>query len=1562
MLAPCPSFGAEAPEFRTKFDRDIVPGRPSLVCARVEKGPAIDGEVDKDPVWQALSDKARTHGAWSQLARKDASGRQTVVYSCFDNQNLYFAFVCEEGELQGIRMDGNLTQPGKMVGPDDCVEAIIEVGGVQGEGEAYSFRANLRGHHTGWGLIGVPPNLGYHTPEWKSAGKFGPNRWMVEMAVPFDTIKRRPGQKGMPVPARGDVIGLKLVRYGSQQSDPKNRMVSTWNTDIATPLIYVTGCNGLLYFEDASALDDGDFTRPDAQSPWKRTGDVSAPAEGKTGLVLAAGASVSQAAAVHPSSYYLLRVEHEPGQVPEVQVDGKPIAMKDGGTGIWTAGKQDKLTLALAAKGSGGPVALKRVALEYQPSEEPQGVWCLTNNYRRADRNVRSLVKDAPDGRYQYVAIDYAGRITGDNNPSIDMKVWSFDYSLRIEDLGGREGWIPFSKGSLTGRPEAVFWQTDNPAGYPWGRHTQVLDIDLGAEYYVRGLDVLWPGPNVENFEIWGKLKDEDEWTYLYAGDGQYVEPSQRRKHRRGYESVRGLDSVVRFLRWRAFQVAGDALVGPQLDGIQEFWVWGQPLSDQNRQAGIKPFKPWVPDKTVPPVKAETAVLNPDAPLIIPRPRKLDKVDGWFVIGPRTRIVAQDQAEARKVARQIHDEVHERWQIDVPVQTEGTGDKGLATRPAGDLADNVIYLGVLGLGGAAGRVADEEGLFRDKADRDRPQAYGLSASPKRVVVIGRDDDGLYWGVQSLMMALRWKSADNAAAAGPACRGMKIADWPGTFDRSIYNHKGYAAILNVPASEVPRVKRLCRLLSRFKFNAIYVNPSHGDGQTWAYTSYSWPKGTMARLCREIRDECHVEIRPMLLTTEGMGGSWWRNLLSNGHALDTAENDPDENVRELGVSTNACPLDPKTYELAFEKIDQTLEDYANPGKVWMWGQAYADPSMGARWAICRRCQKSGKTPEEIYAYFLGRVAEHLAMKDTRGLLVSPFLRYGERDPKDHRMISMDIRDVPKTLRVSLPEPEQCTEAVMEAVKAALAPAQCANGPRNWPAAERWVRGPWTETEVLVSLAGGNIEWGNGSVFRDGTMAELAETLWYSPDAKPPGRLDLTDLGAWVYGWWFRRELPGWRAGSSPGFFTLDLRPFANHDSRATGTETLEPGRPPEIDLRYVPTGKQVLGNVQFDIIDPARNNGKSILMLGRPPKSVLPKVAATIGQKAGPIPVGRRLASLAFLSTRWQCTVDSGMHWGECWLRPTCRVVFDDDTWLVVDAFQYPVEGVAMLDWHVAGGLGLYARIGWAGNCPSGQGAGLPLVEWVNPYPEKVVKCLDFFMPDFNGRVNSMCEAIAAITAIEPVEQDLTFWSKRQDRPPLLQPPRPPADPARLLKPLAPAISSYEAANAKGGFADQLAIGDGKFPYELKLAENTLLSSPQSVYCNQSFSPLGVTLTFGSPISLGRVEVLGPHHAYGNIGPREQRCQKIDVTVEISQDGRTWTKAGEVRGTSAEADFQAVDLPGGQIKALRLTGNAEPYRESYHPAQFWGGMFNHVGNCPHFAWRLFAADGGPGKKDK
>ena len=236
-------------------------------------------------------------------------------------------------------------------------------------------------------------------------------------------------------------------------------MVSTWNTDITYPFVYIAGMNGLLYFEDSNALRDGEFAMPAKESPWERKGPMESRAEG--GLALDRGASISQTVAVRPNSFYLLSVASE-GTVPRIFTDGKEAVVTNGQAGFWTGEKQQQVVVSLQAA---EPAQVKKVTAQYQPGEEPVGPYCLTNNYRHGDRNIRSLLPDAPEGSYRYVALDDQEQFLGDDNPAIDRQFGRMRvgprplFETRLEDLGGTSGWMPFGKGSLTGKPEIVLWQ-----------------------------------------------------------------------------------------------------------------------------------------------------------------------------------------------------------------------------------------------------------------------------------------------------------------------------------------------------------------------------------------------------------------------------------------------------------------------------------------------------------------------------------------------------------------------------------------------------------------------------------------------------------------------------------------------------------------------------------------------------------------------------------------------------------------------------------------------------------------------------------------------------------------------------------------------------------------------------------------------------------------------------------------------------------------------------------------------------------------------------------------------
>jgi glycosyl hydrolase family 20 len=91
---------------------------------------------------------------------------------------------------------------------------------------------------------------------------------------------------------------------------------------------------------------------------------------------------------------------------------------------------------------------------------------------------------------------------------------------------------------------------------------------------------------------------------------------------------------------------------------------------------------------------------------------------------------------------------------------------------------------------------------------DQEQGFLLRVEPQRVVVIGRDAAGLWYGLQTWLQLVQ-------LAAGAAVPAAEIRDWPAIRYRGIHlDLKGYQ----------PRFERLLemlRLLSRFRINAVLL---------------------------------------------------------------------------------------------------------------------------------------------------------------------------------------------------------------------------------------------------------------------------------------------------------------------------------------------------------------------------------------------------------------------------------------------------------------------------------------------------------------------------------------------------------------------------------------------------------------------------------------------------------------------------------------------------------------------------------------------------------------------
>ena len=172
-----------------------------------------------------------------------------------------------------------------------------------------------------------------------------------------------------------------------------------------------------------------------------------------------------------------------------------------------------------------------------------------------------------------------------------------------------------------------------------------------------------------------------------------------------------------------------------------------------------------------------------------------------------------------------------------------------------------------------------------------------------------------------------------------------------------------------------------------------------------------------------------------------------------------------------------------------------------------------------------------------------------------------------------------------------------------------------------------------------------------------------------------------------------------------FTVDLAPYAttsfqdetDNDGKGGWTDQ------GENDFRLIPLGRQTAAGVPFHVLDPAKNQGRSCIVLRGSSRPNLP--AAVRGIK-----IGKRLSRLFFLHTA---------GWGSSGLAGAYRMHYADGT-----STDFQLQGrVNIGDWWQVDRLP-EAFPGLTVTLPGGRTIGTYVACWDNPDPSKEVVSLDF----------------------------------------------------------------------------------------------------------------------------------------------------------------------------------------------------------------------------------------------
>ena len=158
-----------------------LPAAEAVALTRAETAPKIDGVLD-DAVWQAAR-------PWSDFltAKPDYGKRvseKTEVYLAYDREHIYAAFRCLDSEPDKIKTSVCRRDS---IDSDDWVAVAIDTFDDQQNG--FMFVVNPSGIQ-GDGMLNQDGNGNFdYDMVWQSAGRVNGQGYVVEMAIPFKSLR-----------------------------------------------------------------------------------------------------------------------------------------------------------------------------------------------------------------------------------------------------------------------------------------------------------------------------------------------------------------------------------------------------------------------------------------------------------------------------------------------------------------------------------------------------------------------------------------------------------------------------------------------------------------------------------------------------------------------------------------------------------------------------------------------------------------------------------------------------------------------------------------------------------------------------------------------------------------------------------------------------------------------------------------------------------------------------------------------------------------------------------------------------------------------------------------------------------------------------------------------------------------------------------------------------------------------------------------------------------------------------------------------------------------------------
>jgi hexosaminidase len=276
-------------------------------------------------------------------------------------------------------------------------------------------------------------------------------------------------------------------------------------------------------------------------------------------------------------------------------------------------------------------------------------------------------------------------------------------------------------------------------------------------------------------------------------------------------------------------------------------------------------------------VNAQERLIDAYLPIIsdtriVPQPQEETPLPQGYTLTESTIIyLLTDTPALRNAAKVLQDDIQVRYGFRPPLE-----------------------IGRAGQGIVIGQVLDN--LQTSLSPITEAEGYTLESSPSGVTIIGSDERGTFYGVQSLRQIL---------GEEPTLRGVQVHDYP--------DHRLRIAMIYLDHQSEAINDKLIPILAQYKFNAILVMSNYIKWES--APALHVPAGATKEQARHLVDLARLHLLEPIPLLETLGHTEW--LFANNQNRDLLQ---DPSVPKPWVYD---PLNPRTYQVLLPIFDELVE---------------------------------------------------------------------------------------------------------------------------------------------------------------------------------------------------------------------------------------------------------------------------------------------------------------------------------------------------------------------------------------------------------------------------------------------------------------------------------------------------------------------------------------------------------------------------------------------------------------------------------------------------------------